>query len=166
MSEHLVVAPADPADPSLRALVEAHLQDMVATTPDPRSRHALDHEAMFAPGTSVWVARLDGHVVGCGALQPVAADPGAAEVKAMRTTADARGRGVGTAVLRHLVAEGRRRGLGRLVLETGAQAFFAPARRLYAAHGFVERGPFGSYAEDPSSVFMCLDLDLGPGERP
>jgi len=51
---------------------------------------------------------------------------------------------------------------GRVSLETGSQDFFAPARRLYARHGFVECGPFGSYALDPNSVFMSLDL---PGQH-
>ncbi|RYJ07213.1 MAG: GNAT family N-acetyltransferase, partial [Actinomycetales bacterium] len=43
-------------------------------------------------------------------------------------------------------------------LETGSQDYFAPARRLYARHGFVECGPFGDYVVDPSSVFMSLGL--------
>lgn len=54
----------------------------------------------------------------------------------------------------------RRRGYRAVHLETGAQDFFAPARRLYEAHGFVATGPFGTYVEDPASVFMRLDLAL------
>lgn len=37
-------------------------------------------------------------------------------------------------------------------------AFFAPARRLYAATGFEPCGPFGSSTDDPNSTFMTLDL--------
>jgi putative acetyltransferase len=39
--------------------------------------------------------------------------------------------------------------------------FFAAARSLYAAAGFVPCGPFGSYVDDPHSTFMTLRL--GPG---
>jgi putative acetyltransferase len=39
-----------------------------------------------------------------------------------------------------------------LRLETGDDLY--PAHRLYRRHGFVERGPFGDYAEGPHSVFM------------
>jgi hypothetical protein len=49
-------------------------------------------------------------------------------------------------------------GMSRLSLETGAWPYFAPARALYARHGFVECGPFGDYREDPNSVFMTLVL--------
>jgi len=33
-------------------------------------------------------------------------------------------------------------------------AYFEPARKLYCAFGFMSCGPFGSYAEDPNSVFL------------
>ena len=54
--------------------------------------------------------------------------------------------------------EATRRSYQRLSLETGAQPAFAPARRLYERFGFRECGPFGSYAEDPNSVFMTRAL--------
>ena len=43
-------------------------------------------------------------------------------------------------------------------LETGSMAFFSPARLLYAKAGFVLCPPFGSYIEDPNSVFMTKTL--------
>jgi putative acetyltransferase len=49
-------------------------------------------------------------------------------------------------------------GYHRMSLETGAMPFFAPARALYARHGFVECPPFADYREDPNSVFMTRDL--------
>jgi putative acetyltransferase len=65
---------------------------------------------------------------------------------------------VGAAVLGFLLAEARRRGYRRVSLETGSQDFFAPARRLYARHGFVVCEPFADYVADPNSVFMTLHL--------
>jgi putative acetyltransferase len=51
--------------------------------------------------------------------------------------------------------------MSRLSLETGSWSYFAPARALYARHGFVECGPFGNYRLDPHSVFMTMALDSG-----
>jgi putative acetyltransferase len=76
----------------------------------------------------------------------------------MHTAAQHRGRGVGLALLRQIVAEARSRGYRRLSLETGSMRAFAPARALYARFGFVECPPFGEYRLDPNSVFMALDL--------
>jgi putative acetyltransferase len=72
-----------------------------------------------------------------------------------------RGRGVASAILRHIIAAAKARGMSRLSLETGAWSYFAPARALYARHGFVECGPFGNYRLDPHSVFMTMELDSG-----
>jgi putative acetyltransferase len=76
----------------------------------------------------------------------------------MHTAEAARGRGVGSALVRHIVAEARTQGMRRLSLETGSWPYFLPARALYARHGFVECGPFGDYREDPNSVFMTIEL--------
>jgi putative acetyltransferase len=76
----------------------------------------------------------------------------------MRTATASRGLGVATAVLRHLSGLAAERGYARLSLETGTQDFFAPARRLYARHGFVECPPFGDYAPDPHSTFFTREL--------
>ena len=39
-----------------------------------------------------------------------------------------------------------------------------PARRLYERFGFTRCGPFGSYVEDPNSVFMTLELTGRPDD--
>jgi putative acetyltransferase len=61
-------------------------------------------------------------------------------------------------LLRHLIAEAKRRGYGRLSLETGAMEYFKPARALYRSMGFRVCGPFGSYVLDPNSVFMTMEV--------
>ncbi len=60
----------------------------------------------------------------------------------MHTAAKHRGRGVGLAILKQIVAEARARGYRRLSLETGSMAAFAPARALYAGFGFTECAAF------------------------
>lgn len=145
----------DLTDPAVVALLEGHVSQLRSISP-PESTHALDLDGLRAPGVSVWVARDGEAVLGCGALTEVG--PGHGEVKSMRTAPDARRRGVARAVLGEILAEARRRGLARVSLETGSDAFFAPARALYAAHCFTECGPFGSYRLDPHSTFLTLAL--------
>jgi putative acetyltransferase len=50
-------------------------------------------------------------------------------------------------------------GLTRLSLETGSLEGSAAARRLYERAGFTYCPPFGSYADDPMSVFMTRRFD-------
>jgi putative acetyltransferase len=145
----------DLSRPAVRALVDEHLDDMHATSP-PESVHALDHAQLRAEHVTFFTLWDGERLLGCGALKELSAEHG--EIKTMRTVQAARGAGVGSAVLAHLLAEARRRGYARVSLETGTQDFFAPARRLYARHGFVECPPFGDYVLDPNSVFMTLSL--------
>lgn len=146
---------ADPTGPEVRTLLEQHLADMVATSP-PESVHALDPQALLHPAITFFAARIDGVIVGCGALKELNSIE--VELKSMRLVEQVRGQGLGTALLSHLLAEAKVRGYRTILLETGAEAYFAPARRLYARHGFVECAPFSSYVVDPNSVFMQLDL--------
>lgn len=137
------------------ALLEEHLQDMHATSPA-ESVHALDPSALGAPGITFWTVRSDGELLGCGALRELSARHG--EIKSMRTTAAARGQGVATRMLGHILQAAAARGYTRISLETGSQDFFAPARRLYRRHGFTECPPFGDYQPDGNSVFMTRPL--------
>ena len=151
-------------DPRVVALLHTHLRRARAETA-PGSAHALDLSGLRSPEVTFWSA-WDGDardaretrdtVLGVGALKRLSADHG--EVKSMHTAEAARRRGVGSAILRHIIAEARARGMSRLSLETGSWPYFAPARAMYARHGFVECGPFGDYRPDPNSVFMTLAL--------
>ncbi|WP_323095672.1 GNAT family N-acetyltransferase [Intrasporangium sp. YIM S08009] len=150
------VARDDLTDPAVVALLDGHVAELRSISP-PESSHALDLEGLRAPGVTFWAARdADGTVLGCGALALL--DDGHGEVKSMRTSPRAQRRGVARAVLETVMDEARRLGLARLSLETGSADFFAPARALYAAHGFTECGPFGGYRLDPHSTFMTREL--------
>lgn len=155
----LTITPDDLTGADVVALLEGHVEQLRALSP-PESTHALDLAALRAPGVTVWTAREGDALVGCVALTSVEELHG--ELKSMRTAPTATRRGVGTALLRHVLDHARATGLTRLSLETGAEDFFAPARRLYARHGFVECAPFGHYRPDPLSVFMSREVD-SPG---
>ena len=146
-----------PARQDVYELLGEHLKDMHAQSP-PESVHALDTEALAAPGVTLWSVRDSGILLGCGALKELSPDAG--EIKSMHTAIAVRGRGVGARMLVHLMETARRRGYARLSLETGTEDFFAPAHRLYKRHGFRECPPFGDYRSDPHSLFMALDLQV------
>ena len=152
----LTITIDDPTAPDVLALLGEHLADMYATSPA-ESVHALDPTALAAPGITFWSARDDaGVLLGCVALKELG--PADGELKSMRTTSAARGHGVGTALLAHVLAAAADRGLRTVHLETGTQDYFAPARRLYERAGFVAGPPFGDYVLDPHSVFYRLSL--------
>ncbi|MBA3343836.1 MAG: GNAT family N-acetyltransferase [Gemmatimonadales bacterium] len=145
-------------DPRVVALLDTHLTRARAETAR-RSAHALDLSGLRAPEMTFWSAWEGDAVVGVGALKRLSAEHG--DVKSMHTAESARGQGVGSALLREIMATARARGMSRLSLETGSWPYFLPARALYARHGFVECGPYGEYREDPNSVFMTLALGDG-----
>jgi putative acetyltransferase len=145
-------------DPRVVALLHTHLERARAETAR-GSSHALDLSGLRAADVSFWSAWDDDAVVCVGALKRLDATHG--EVKSMHTAEAARGRGVGSAMLQHIIAMARARGMSRVSLETGSWPYFAPARAMYARYGFVECEPFGEYRLDPNSVFMTLSLDAG-----
>lgn len=145
------IRPDNLSDPAIHALLEEHLRDMHAQSPC-ESVHALDLDGLRHPSITFWSAWDDTLLLGCAALREL--DAGHGEIKSMRTPTAQRRRGAGRALLDHIIAEARARGYRRLSLETGAQAGFLPAQRLYEQAGFVRCGPFGSYGDDPNSVFM------------
>ena len=148
----MLIEPAKFDRADLRDFLQAHLDDMEPTAP-PESRHALDLSGLREPGVRMWVARLDGALVGTVALKNLT--PTHDELKSMRTDPAARGNGVASALLEHALDDARARGIDQVSLETGSMAFFDPARALYRKYGFTECGPFGSYVADPNSTFMA-----------
>ena len=141
--------------PEIAALLREHLDEMHRISP-PESVHALDLSRLRATDITFWSAWRDGTLLGCAALKEI--DGWHGEVKSMRTTSAARGRGIGAALLQRLVDEAMARGYRRLSLETGPQPEFAPARALYTRFGFTPCGPFDGYVEDPYSTFMTRAL--------
>lgn len=149
------ICPDDLSSEPVRALIAEHLAHMHSQTPA-ESVHALDVEALQRPGVTMY-AVWDGEILGgIGALQRLDAVNG--ELKSMRTTDAARGRGAGRALLRHIMDAARAEDITSLWLETGVEDGFIAARNLYASEGFVECGPFANYAADPISVFMTRTL--------
>lgn len=141
--------------PEIINLLEEHLRHMIEVTP-PGSMHALDLDALRQPEIVFWSAWENGELLGCAALKEL--DPRHGEIKSMRTAPGHLGKGVASGLLRHMLAEARRRDYQRLSLETGSQPAFDPAKKLYGKFGFTRCAPFADYREDPNSVYMTLEL--------
>jgi len=141
--------------PAVHALLNEHLQSMYELSP-PESVHALDLEGLRKPEITFWTAWEGPVLVGCGALKELDRKHG--EVKSMRTPTARRHKGVGRAILTHIIQVARSRSYERLSLETGSMEAFKPARKLYESFGFTTCAPFGEYIEDPNSLFMTMRL--------
>lgn len=141
--------------PEIHALLEEHLRHMYEVSP-PQSVHALDLDKLRRPDVTFWTAWDGGTLLGCGALKEL--DPTHGEIKSMRTPTALRRRGVGRAMLAHILDVARSRGYTRLSLETGSMEAFLPAQRLYESFGFTACAPFADYRLDPNSLFMTLQL--------
>lgn len=142
------VALADPRAPGPRALLDAShaLMDRLFGSQD---NHYLPVDALVAPDIRFFAATSGTRTLGTGALA-LRADHG--EVKSMFTAPSARGQGIGTLILKAIIAEARALRLPVLRLETGDS--LTAAHRLYARAGFVPRGPFGDYPVGGTSLFM------------
>lgn len=144
-------------------LVRLHLAGMHAHSPA-GSVFALDVSGLKAPGVTFWSAWIGGRVAGMGALKDLGGRQG--ELKSMRTHPDFLRRGVGAAILEHIIGVAGARGLRRLSLETGSGPAFEPALALYRRRGFVDGDAFGDYTRSAFNQFLHLDLvqaDDAPG---
>ena len=145
----------DPRRPEVRALLERHLAFCLSETP-PEHSFALDVDGLLNPQVT-FVSYRDGDtVLGVAAIKEL--DAAHAEVKSMHTAAEARGRGVGRALLSYLLDTARTRGYRLVSLETGTTPGFAAARALYESAGFTPTGPFGGYPETGDNTFYSLAL--------
>ena len=138
-----------------QALVARHLRGMHENSP-PESVHAFDLSKLKQPGVTFWSAWSGDEIAAMGALKRIDAQRG--EIKSMRVADAFLGRGVGRAMLDHIVREAQLMGLTSLWLETGSADAFAPALKLYETAGFTRCGPFDGYVEDPFSVFMTRGI--------
>jgi putative acetyltransferase len=138
-----------PDQPEVIRLI-AELDAYQDTLYPPESRHALDLASLKQPNVLFAVARHpDGHAAGCGAIV-LGEEYG--EVKRMYVDPDCRGQGLARQIFSLLEGSAIDRGCRLLMLETGPSQPEAIA--FYERCGFSRTSPFGSYRDDPLSVFM------------
>lgn len=155
------IAVETPLQDDVRALI-AELNDALsAQAPDTPEEFnfRMTAEDMTGPETTVWVARLDGAAVGCGAL--LRHPDGLGEIKRMYVRPMAQGRGVAGLILAAIEDIAAADGLACLALETGGDGY-AAARRVYERAGYQRCGAFADYPDNPYSTFYRKDLTAAP----
>jgi len=133
------------------SLLEEHHKDMLSHSP-PESVHALDLAALESSDITFWSVWFNQELAGFGALKELNKDHG--EIKTMRTSTNYLRKGVAYKLMDHIVKQAKFRCYKKLSLETGTMDAFLPAQKLYQQFGFEKCEPFGSYKEDPYSMFM------------
>lgn len=142
-----------PDQPEVIALI-AELDAYQYTLYPPECVYALDLASLKQPHVLFAVARdADGAAVGCGAI---VVTPEFGELKRMYVQPASRGKGVARRMLTLLEGEAQQRGCTLFTLESGP--YQPEALALYERQGYRRSGPFGSYADDPYSVFMQKQL--------
>jgi putative acetyltransferase len=139
----------------IRALLQFHVENMQGSSP-PGTSYALDLSGLQTPDITVWTAWEDDALLGCGALKEIA--PHWGEIKSMRTAPAHLHKGVGRAILHHVIRTARSRGYQKLSLETGNTDQFAAALALYQSEGFTFGDSFGDYRPSDFNVFLHLKL--------
>jgi len=152
---NIEISKDDLSDGGVEALLQQHMEEMHKYSP-PESVHALDTDALRAPGLTFWSARVEGEVVACGALMEIA--PLEGEVKSMKTKTAFLRKGLAAALLTEIITEAQNLNFTKISLETGSDPAFDPAAAMYEKFGFVECGPFGDYTYDPYSRFFTKAL--------
>jgi len=148
------IATETPLSDDVRALVKALNEFTYALTPA-EFRHHMAVEQMAQPDTTLFVARDEsGATLGMGALRRHA--NGVGEVKRMFVKPEARGRGVGGAILASIEKLAREEGVTRLVLETGSN--FDAAKRIYERGGMAPCEPVLDYPPSAWTAFYAKSL--------
>ena len=137
------------------ALIRYHMENMDDISP-PGTSYSLDVDGLDNPDITMFGAYDNDVLMAIVALKQMTTDT--AEIKSMRTLPQYTRQGLGEMLLRHVIAQARRRNYAALYLETGTDALFDSAVRLYRKHGFVETEVFGTYVPNPANQFFVLDL--------
>jgi putative acetyltransferase len=135
----------------LALILQAHWEFCTSSTPIEHV-YALDASKLFSPNITVYGARVDGKLLGLGALRKL--EEGHAELKSMHTVAESRGLGVGRAIVAHIERFAKNEGISRISLETGATEPFKPARELYSSLGYQKCEAFGEYVLTEDNTCM------------
>ncbi|MFE2422298.1 GNAT family N-acetyltransferase [Streptomyces hokutonensis] len=155
MSEPYIRTALPDDDEELGALDRATWSHLHAVMPRPQPPYDPFFDERHAPEDHL-VAELDRRIVGYIRLAfptPLACNAHVRQIQGLAVAGDARGHGVGRALVRAAVEEARRRGARRLTLRVLGHN--TPARKLYAAEGFAVEGVLpeeflldGEYVDD------------------
>lgn len=159
--DRLLIRPIELADvPALLAIIAESRAEygLAAKAPllEPADRTLF---ATYQQQRSMYfVAIEDGELLGGAGVAPLAgADPLTCELQRMYLRADARGRGIGEALLRRCLAAARQFLFVRCYLETVKE--MQPALEFYGRHGFINlKAPLGRTGHEHNDRWMLRPL--------
>ena len=147
---------ADPRYPEVTALLmQSHV--LMQSLYSEEENHYLTIDALCQKDVRFFAAQIDRAYVGCAAL---AFKEGYGELKSMFADPCHRGKGVAKGLMAALQREAISQRFEFVRLETGE--LLQEAIALYTRFGFIRRGPFGNYSDDPASVFMEKSFNTPP----
>ena len=153
VDDGITIAVESPLQDDVRRLIAELNETLLALTPPEFCFH-MTTEQMADADTTVFIARIRGEAIACGALRRHA--DGVGEVKRMYTQPLYRGHRVGGRILERIEELARSENITRLVLETGDR--HPAAWRVYERGGFTRCGHVLDYPDSPHSVFYEKSL--------
>jgi putative acetyltransferase len=144
-----------PRHEAVQALIKA-LDEYQSALYPAESNH-LDSVEELEKETVYFIGAFENsNLVGCGAVKLMPGDYG--EIKRMYVVPQARGQGIAKIIMNALESFLLESNIEISRLETGIHQKEAIA--LYTNLGYKKGNPFGTYRDDPLSVFMEKKLDL------
>lgn len=147
------ICPADPRSPSIYAMISA-LDEYQASLYPPESNHLEPVEKLVTPDYYFIAAWKENELLGIASFRRVSS--AYVEIKRLYVPHRHRGMGLAIKLMDVLEKKARQEGYSEARLETGIHQ--NEALRLYEKLGYEKTEPFGSYQEDPLSVFMRKKL--------
>ncbi len=117
------------------------------------------HDLPPGPAKNLWIAERNGKILGSVFVIPFERSAEVAQLRMLYVEPDARGLGIGTLLVKQVVAFAREHGYRRVRLWT--QESLTSARKIYSAQGFArvgETAPHHSFGKDLISEFWELEL--------
>jgi len=145
--------PADPRTPDIRDLIEA-LDAYQASLYPPESNHLEPVEKLISPAYYFIAARQNHALLGIASFRRTS--DSYVEIKRLYVPHQHRGKGLAMKLMAALEKKALREGYSEARLETGFRQ--NEALKLYHKLGYKKGDPFGSYCEDPLSIFMQKKL--------
>lgn len=106
------------------------------------------------PRGRLLIVNFEGNPAGCGALRPL--DDAICEMRRIYVKSAYRGRGIGRALIIHLVDEAHKVGYRNIRIET--RPFMYAAQALYRSLGFQELEQEGKAGSDSRLATICMEL--------
>jgi putative acetyltransferase len=147
------IRPADPRTPPIRKMI-SELDDYQAALYPPESNHLEPVNKLISPEYFFIAAWKGQDILGIASFRRVSGMY--VEIKRLYVPHQKRGLGLAIKLMNALEEKAIQEGYSEARLETGIHQ--NEALSLYQKLGYDKAGPFGSYQEDPLSVFMRKKL--------